>query len=131
MWAWVMHRITGFLIFLFLLVHVLDTAMVRVSPETYNAAISTYANWVMGFVEAGLVVAIVLHAANGLRIVAVGFWSKGTKFQHQLLLAGVALAVVLVLPFLVVHMSHIFGSDPESDPTPPITITSSPIPGGN
>ena len=33
MWSWVAHRVTGFLIFVFLLVHVLDTAMVRVSPE--------------------------------------------------------------------------------------------------
>ncbi|MCL2423055.1 MAG: succinate dehydrogenase, cytochrome b556 subunit [Micrococcales bacterium] len=127
MWSWVMHRITGFLIFLFLLVHVLDTAMVRVSPETYNAAISTYQNWVMGFVEAGLVIAITLHAINGLRIVAVGFWSKGTKFQHQLLLGGAAVALVLMLPFVIVHLSHVFGSSPET-PTPTIT---SPMPGGN
>ena len=33
MWSWVAHRISGMLIFLFLLVHVLDTALVRVSPE--------------------------------------------------------------------------------------------------
>ncbi|MDN5822681.1 MAG: succinate dehydrogenase, cytochrome b556 subunit, partial [Brachybacterium sp.] len=28
MWSWVAHRISGMLIFLFLLVHVLDTALV-------------------------------------------------------------------------------------------------------
>ena len=39
MWSWVAHRITGVLIFFFLLVHVLDTALVRVSPEAYNAVI--------------------------------------------------------------------------------------------
>ncbi len=33
MWSWVLHRITGVAIFFFLLVHVLDTALVRVSPE--------------------------------------------------------------------------------------------------
>ena len=33
MWSWVAHRITGVLIFFFLLVHVLDTSLVRVSPE--------------------------------------------------------------------------------------------------
>ena len=32
MWSWVAHRISGMLIFLFLLVHVLDTAC-SVSPE--------------------------------------------------------------------------------------------------
>ena len=39
MWSWVAHRITGVVIFFFLLVHVLDTSLVRVSPEAYNAVI--------------------------------------------------------------------------------------------
>ena len=33
MWSWVLHRITGATIFFFLFVHVLDTALVRVSPR--------------------------------------------------------------------------------------------------
>ena len=33
MWSWVLHRITGVAIFFFLLVHVLDTSLVRLSPE--------------------------------------------------------------------------------------------------
>ena len=42
MWSWVAHRITGVGIFFFLLVHVLDTALVRVSPHAYNEVIGTY-----------------------------------------------------------------------------------------
>ena len=39
--------ITGATIFPFLLVHVLDTALVRVSPQAYNEVIKTYidAGW--------------------------------------------------------------------------------------
>jgi len=33
MWTWVLHRVTGVAVFFFLLVHVLDTALVRVSPR--------------------------------------------------------------------------------------------------
>ncbi|OUD80839.1 hypothetical protein BC477_20325 [Clavibacter michiganensis subsp. michiganensis] len=33
MWSWVLHRITGVSIFFFLLVHVLDTSLIRVSPR--------------------------------------------------------------------------------------------------
>ena len=36
MWSWVAHRITGVLTFFFLFAHVLDTALVRVSPESYD-----------------------------------------------------------------------------------------------
>ena len=42
MWSWVAHRITGIAVFLFLFVHVLDTALVRVSPDAYDATIATY-----------------------------------------------------------------------------------------
>ena len=44
MWSWVAHRITGVLTFFFLFAHVLDTALVRVSPEAYNEIIETYKN---------------------------------------------------------------------------------------
>ena len=62
MWSWVLHRITGVAIFFFLLVHVLDTALVRVSPEAYNAVIGTYKNPIMGLGETALVAAIAFHA---------------------------------------------------------------------
>ena len=44
MWSWVAHRITGVLTFFFLFVHILDTALVRVSPESYDVVIDTYKN---------------------------------------------------------------------------------------
>src|SRR3954467_9427291 len=47
MWSWVLHRITGVAIFFFLLVHILDTALVRLSPAAYDAVISTYKNPIM------------------------------------------------------------------------------------
>lgn len=85
MWSWVAHRVTGVLIFFFLLVHVLDTALVRVSPEAYNAVIGTYQTPVMGLGEAGLVAAIVFHAFNGIRVALVDFWSQGPRYHLSLI----------------------------------------------
>ncbi|MER3394576.1 MAG: succinate dehydrogenase, cytochrome b556 subunit, partial [Microcella pacifica] len=62
MWSWVLHRITGVAIYFFLLVHILDTALVRVSPEAYNAVIGAYKTPLMGIAELGLVAAVVFHA---------------------------------------------------------------------
>ena len=36
MWSWVLHRITGVAIYFFLLVHILDTSLVRLSPDTVS-----------------------------------------------------------------------------------------------
>ena len=109
MWSWVAHRITGVAIFFFLLVHVLDTALVRVSPEAYNAVMATYKNPVMGLGEAGLVAAIVYHAFNGLRIILIDFWKGGTKNQKVLLWVVIALWVIVMIPFLIRHLSVVFG----------------------
>ena len=109
MWSWVAHRITGVLIFFFLLVHVLDTALVRVSPEAYDAVVGTYKNPVVGLGETGLVAAIIFHAFNGIRVMLVDFWSKGTRYHRQLLW-GVGVAwVVLFVPFTIRHLSNVFG----------------------
>ncbi|MGH3316670.1 MAG: succinate dehydrogenase, cytochrome b556 subunit [Nocardioidaceae bacterium] len=109
MWSWVAHRITGVLIFFFLFVHVLDTALVRVSPEAYNSVIETYKNPVVGLLEVGLVAAVVYHAFNGLRVVLLDFWSKGPRYQKQMAWVVVALWVVLMVPFTVQHLAHVFG----------------------
>ena len=51
MWSWVLHRITGATVFFFLFVHVLDTALVRVSPKAYNEVVDTYKTPIIGLIE--------------------------------------------------------------------------------
>jgi succinate dehydrogenase / fumarate reductase cytochrome b subunit len=109
MWSWVAHRITGVLIFFFLFVHVLDTALVRVSPEAYNVVIESYKNPVVGLGEAGLVGAVLFHGLNGLRIMAVDFWSQGPRYHRQMLWVVVGVWVAAMVPFLVRHLSIVFG----------------------
>lgn len=109
MWSWVLHRITGVAIFFFLLVHVLDTALVRVSPEAYNVVIESYKTPIVGLAELGLVGAILFHGLNGLRIIAVDFWSKGTKYQNVMFWIAIIVSVVSVAAFAPLHISRVFG----------------------
>jgi succinate dehydrogenase / fumarate reductase, cytochrome b subunit len=109
MWSWVLHRISGVGIFFFLLVHILDTALVRVSPEAYNAVISVYKTPIIGIAEIGLVGAILFHGLNGLRVIAVDFWSKGIKFQAAMFWAVIVITVVLVAAFTPMHLARVFG----------------------
>ena len=109
MWSWLAHRVTGFLVFFFLLVHVLDTSLVRISPETYNSIIGSYKNPVMGLGEAGLVAAIVFHAFNGIRVILVDFWAKGPKYHRVMLWVVIALFVLTMAGFLPRHLANVFG----------------------
>jgi succinate dehydrogenase / fumarate reductase cytochrome b subunit len=108
MWSWVLHRITGVAIFFFLLVHVLDTALVRVSPEAYNEVIETYKTPVIGLAELGLVAAVLYHGFNGLRVILIDFWSKGTKYQALMFWIVIAVTVVTLAYFAPRHIVHIF-----------------------
>jgi len=109
MWMWIVHRTTGVAIFFFLLVHVLDTALVRISPEAYNQVIGSYKTPIYGLVEAGLVAAIVLHAFNGLRIIAVDQWTWALRHQKTLVWIVWGIFVVLMAGFLPRHLMNVFG----------------------
>ena len=108
MWSWVLHRITGVAIFFFLLVHVLDTALVRLSPEAYNAVINTYKTPLIGVAELGLVAAILFHALNGLRVILIDFWRKGVKYQNVMFWVVIALTVIVLAGFAPRHLMHVF-----------------------
>ncbi|QCR20631.1 succinate dehydrogenase, cytochrome b556 subunit [Agrococcus sp. SGAir0287] len=109
MWSWVLHRISGIGIYFFLLVHVLDTSLIRVSPEAYNAVIATYKNPIMGLGEVVLVGAVVFHAMNGLRIIAVDAFPAATRIQRILFWVVIALVIVLMAGFTPTHLANVFG----------------------
>lgn len=109
MWNWIAHRAAGVAIFFFLLIHVVDTSLVRISPDAYNEVIGAYKTPLYGLVESGLVAAVVFHALNGLRIIAVdtSLWA----LRHQRLLAWVVWVVfaLAMLGFLPRHLMNVFG----------------------
>jgi succinate dehydrogenase / fumarate reductase cytochrome b subunit len=99
MWSWVLHRITGIAIYFFLLVHILDTSIVRISPQAYNGVIDQYKQPIMGLGEFALVVAIVYHALNGLRIICIDFFSWGARHQRMLFVIVIVLWVIIIAGF--------------------------------
>ena len=99
MLTWMLHRITGVLIFAFLFAHILDTAMVAVPADPagayYDGVVSVYHHPVIRLMEIGLVVAVVFHAMNGLRITIIDFWSQGTRRVRELTIVFMGLAFIL------------------------------------
>lgn len=114
MWSWVAQRITGALTFFFLFAHVLDTALVRVSPEAYDSVIATYKTPVVNLLEVGLVGAVLYHALNGLRVIAIDFWAQGPRYQKAMLWSVVVVWLLVMVPgayFMLQHTAQeLFGS---------------------
>ena len=106
MWSWVAHRITGVLIFFFLFAHVLDTALVRVSPESYNRVIDTYKTPFVNLMEVGLVGAVLYHALNGIRVMLIDFWEKGARYQREMTYAVVTVVSIVMVPGVYFMLKH-------------------------
>ena len=109
MWSWVLHRITGATIFFFLFIHVLDTALVRISPQAYDEVISTYKTPIVGLMEFGLVAAVLYHALNGIRVILIDFWAQGPRYQRLMLWVIGVVWLVAIVPAGVVVAIHMIG----------------------
>lgn len=108
MWSWVLHRISGATIFFFLFVHVLDAAMLRVNPQTYNAVVGDYKTPIVGLMEYGLVAAVLFHALNGTRVILIDFWSEGPRYQRLMWWVVCIVFLLLLVPAGVVIGIHMW-----------------------
>ncbi len=97
MWSWFFHRLTGVAILLFLLIHILDTALVG-WPRIYNLVMDIYRHPVFHVGEVFLVAAVLFHALNGIRITLLDFFQGLMKYQRQLFYAELYVFLLLILP---------------------------------
>ena len=96
-WAFVGHRVTGFLVFFFLLLHVIDVSLINVDTELYNEVHELYGNVLLRLFEVGLLGALVFHSFNGLRIVMIDFFPGAIRNEKAMFGAVLALTVILTL----------------------------------
>jgi succinate dehydrogenase / fumarate reductase, cytochrome b subunit len=96
-WAFVAHRVSGFLVFFFLLLHIVDVSLVR-WPDLYDDVHRVYGNVLLRVFEVGLLFALLFHSLNGLRIVAVDFFPEEVRNERRLLTIAVALTFAAGIP---------------------------------
>ena len=93
-WAFVTHRVTGFLVFFFLLLHIIDVSLIA-RPHLYDEVHELYGNVLLRLFEVGLLFALVYHSLNGLRIVMIDFFPSAIR-QEKAVLWGVAVLSLLI-----------------------------------
>jgi succinate dehydrogenase / fumarate reductase cytochrome b subunit len=70
-WAFWAHRVSGVAIFAFLALHVVDVSLYALSAELYDEVHVLYGSAPLRVFECALLVAILFHALNGLRLLAI------------------------------------------------------------
>lgn len=106
-WSWVLHRVTGLGVLLFLCIHVADTSLVYFAPQWYDHAIALYRTWFFGIGEILVVGSVVFHGLNGLRIAIMDFWPQFMRYERRLAYAVAALFLVLFVPASVLMLRTI------------------------
>jgi len=109
-WSWLIHRITGVAVILFLFAHVVDTAVIGWGPEAYERVLAVYHNWAVQLLELGLVAAVLYHAINGVKIMVFDFWPETTRHMRGISLASAAVFVGAMIPVTLLMGQHILES---------------------
>lgn len=109
MWTWLLHRVTGLGILLFLVIHVVDTALVIYWPELYDHALALYKNALFRVAEVGIFFAVLFHAANGLRIIVQDFWPATMLRQRQMAWAAAIVVLLAMVPVSYLMLRPLFG----------------------
>ena len=108
MWAWLLHRITGIGILLFLLIHIVDISLLGFGPAVYNDGIRLFDFWIARILSLAVIAAVLFHAFNGVRIMVIDFLSKGVLYQKIMFYIVLGLAIVCFIPMAIYVIMPLF-----------------------
>ncbi len=112
-WAFLLHRLSGIAIAVYLLIHVVNISLAMFGPEVANRAMVMFHSWPFRFGLLALGAGVTYHALNGLRIIAMDFTGWGVRHQRTLWYVVMILSVLIfiaysikIVPEIIEGMSH-------------------------
>jgi succinate dehydrogenase / fumarate reductase cytochrome b subunit len=99
--SWLLHRLTGAILTLYLFMHILAVSSGLWGSETFNMWLKNLQTPLTHFLEIFLLAAVAIHMLNGLRVTIADFFFA-TK-QHKLMfwLATIIFALFMVATLMV------------------------------
>jgi succinate dehydrogenase / fumarate reductase cytochrome b subunit len=96
--AWILHRVTGAGVLLFLLLHICDITLIGWGPVWFNKLLFIYRVWPFRVMEVFLLAAVLFHALNGIRIILIDFWPAAAGAQKKLFYGEMTLFTAAWIP---------------------------------
>lgn len=101
-WAFMLHRLSGVAIALYLLLHVIDISLVMYGPDgPFNAFLAFYHQWPFRVGLLMVIAGVVYHAFNGLRIIIMDFTSWGVRYQRVMWYGVLVITTAIGIPVLL------------------------------
>lgn len=109
MWAWMLHRITGLGMVVFISLHVMASFFVQQTGGQVATTINAiYQSWIL---QIFVVFFVIYHALNGLRLAIMDLWPQYMVYQKQALWVQLLIfAPVYVLTALLIIQHALISS---------------------
>jgi len=104
-WAWILHRITGLGLTLYILVHIIALTGLLKGETAFNEEMALFRSSIFLFFEWILGALVMFHALNGIRIVLVDL-GNGARYHKQVLRFVYVLGIIMVAGMGYLIFSH-------------------------
>ncbi|NTW48541.1 MAG: succinate dehydrogenase, cytochrome b556 subunit [Chlorobiales bacterium] len=95
MFAWLLHRISGVGLILYLMIHIIGLRALY-DPAKFDAVMSAYRSPFFKFGELAVLAIVAYHSINGFRIVMIDFLGW-TPQQKRMFYATLAISIVIIV----------------------------------
>lgn len=106
MWAWILHRVTGVALALYLFAHIWVISRGQAGAENFNQLFETLESPFFVILDLFLVAAVLFHAFNGVRVLLFDL-GVGIKSQKSLAWAAAAVTAATLAVFVVIAFSFL------------------------
>jgi succinate dehydrogenase cytochrome b subunit len=103
--AWFGHRLSGIGVLVYLFIHIVETSMVTLGPEAYNATLGLFKNLPIRLGEIVLMAALVYHSLNGLKVILIDFVPAATIWYRSLTYGVVIATVIAMVPLSILMVA--------------------------
>ncbi len=109
--AWMLHRLTGLGVFVFLALHIADVFLMSFGPDVFDSLLFFYHKFLFKLaIVFGLYPGALYHGLNGIRVIIIDFWPDMGRKQATLWRIQMVLFALAYLPSAIVMLYKMFFS---------------------
>jgi succinate dehydrogenase / fumarate reductase cytochrome b subunit len=109
--AWMLHRVTGLGVLLFLALHIVDIFLMSAGPQVFNSLLFLYHKFILRLAIIFLLYpGLVYHGLNGIRVITFDLWPSKSQNQARIWWIQMAVFAIIYIPSAIVMLLAMFSS---------------------
>lgn len=104
-WAWILHRVTGLGLTLYILVHIVALTGLLRGEAAFNEEMALFSSPFFLFIEWALGSLVMFHSLNGIRIVLTDF-GNGARYHKQILVFVYIIGILMIAGMAYLIFRH-------------------------